>query len=65
MKATHFSAETGNEIPAHEAQREANVVGFCSWKRLKEIFERAGELRGEEVIASFQVDERGITFRIR
>lgn len=65
MKAIHFSAETGNEISAHEVHHDANIVGFCSWKRLAEIFRRADEVRTNETLSSFQIDDRGITFRIR
>lgn len=64
MPAVHFDVKTGREIPAHEASRGAPVVGFCSWQRLAEVFRNAGELKEGETLKSFQVDDRGITFRI-
>ncbi len=65
MKAIHISAETGNEISAFDVHRDANIVGFCSWKRLAEVFRRADEVKKNETLSSFQIDDRGITFRIR
>lgn len=61
MKAVHFDAKTGSEIPAHEVR---GIAGFTSWRRLAEIFRAAGELREGERLLSFQVDERGIGFRV-
>ena len=61
MKAVHFDA-TGAEIEAHNVTGYS--VGFASWRRLVEIFKAAGELRPGETLKSFQVDDRGITFRV-
>ena len=65
MKAVHFNAATGHEIPAHEVSRLSNVTGFCSWQRLRAVFKDSGELRPRESIVSFQIDERGITYRVQ
>lgn len=62
MKATHFDARTGKEIEAHDVR--GGAVGFASWPRLAEIFKEAGELRQGETLKSFQVDDRGVTFRV-
>jgi hypothetical protein len=62
MKAEHFSAATGRPIETHEVR--SCVVGFCSWKRLAEVYRAAGELKEGETIESFQVDERGISIRV-
>ena len=63
MKAHHFDTETGNEIPAHKV--ESSVTGFISWQRLASVLRSAGELKTGEVIGSFQVDDRGLMFRVR
>lgn len=60
MQATHFDAKTGKEMPAHEA---TGVAGFVSWRRLSELFRASGEVKPNEDLLSFQVDERGIMFR--
>jgi hypothetical protein len=65
MKAIHFNAETGAEIPAHEVSRLSNVTNFCSWQRLSKVFREAGELFPSEHIVAFQIDERGITYRVK
>ena len=62
MKATHFDAKTGNEFPAYQA---SGLAGFTSWVRLSKIFRDAGEVRPDEELLSFQVDDRGITFRVK
>lgn len=64
MKAIHFNAETGAEIQAHEVSKLSNVVNFCSWQRLRVVFKEAGELFPTERIVAFQIDERGITYRV-
>lgn len=44
-----------------DENQEAVVWGFVSWKRLAErILSRGGELKNNERIAEFQVDESGI-----
>jgi hypothetical protein len=63
MKAHHFDAETGVELAPHEIR--SNLTGFISWQRLGSVLRAAGELKIEEAIDSFQVDERGLTIRIR
>lgn len=63
MKAVHFDAKTGNQIKTHEVG--GGSTGFCSWRRLSEIFRAAEEVRNYEELLSFQIDERGITFRVR
>lgn len=50
MQATHFDAESGKEVPAHSV---SGVTGFVSWRRLKEVFSRAGEITGKEQVASW------------
>lgn len=62
MKAVHFDA-SGTEIEAHNVTSCCSV-GFTSWRRLVEIFRAAGELRPGETLKSFQIDDRGITFRV-
>ena len=62
MEATHINADTGQKMPAHAV---SGVTGFVSWRRLREVFARAGETTGKEQIASWQIDERGITFRLK
>ncbi len=64
MKAVHFDVKTGEEIPAHLVQR-AGVVGFISWYRLAKLFYESGEVRENEELLSFQVDDRGICFRMK
>lgn len=61
MKAIHFDRH-GNEIPAHEVR--AGTTGFVSWGRMAEVLAAANELRPGEHVKSFQVDERGISFRV-
>lgn len=61
MKAVHFDAKIGKEMPAHEAR---GVAGFISWRRLAELFRTSGEVRASEDLLSFQVDDRGISFRV-
>lgn len=63
MKAIHFDAKTGEQLEAHEVG--VSSTGFCSWGRLSEVFRAAEEVRNYEELLSFQVDERGITFRLR
>ena len=63
MKAIHIEPQTGREIPAHEVG--GGVIGFISWHRLLTLFRDANELRQGESIKSFQIDERGLTFRLR
>lgn len=60
MKAVHFDTN-GKQIAPHEA---SGIAGFTSWLRLAEIFRAAGELRDNERLLSFQVDDRGITFYV-
>jgi hypothetical protein len=62
MKAVHFDAKTGHEIAAHEVQY--GIVGFISWRRLSEIFRASKEIQPTEELLSFQIDDRGITFRV-
>jgi len=64
MKAIHFNAATGAEIPAHEASQLSNVTNFCSWRRLAEVFKDARETFPSERVVAFQVDDRGITYRV-
>ena len=61
MKAVHFDSN-GAEIEAHNVT--GCTVGFASWRRMVEIFRAANELRPGETLKSFQVDDRGITFRV-
>jgi len=61
MQAHHFDPY-GKELDAHQAG--GGIVGFCSWRRLQEVLRQAGELRPEERLVSYQVDERGISFRV-
>ena len=61
MEAIHFD-HAGKKLPAH--QSPAGIAGFTSWKRLSEIFRRAGEIRDFERIVGWQIDERGITFKV-
>ena len=62
MKAYHFDAKTGEEMRPTDV---SGVTGFTSWRRLGEIFRDAGELRADEELLSFQVDSRGICYRVR
>jgi hypothetical protein len=64
MKAIHFDAATGREIQAHEASQQSHVTNFCSWQRLRQVFKDAGETFPSERIVAFQIDERGITYRV-
>jgi hypothetical protein len=50
-----------------EATRDegGGVVGFCSWKRLAELFRDAKEVRDTEELVSYRIDWRGITYRVR
>jgi hypothetical protein len=42
---------------------KSSVAGFISWERLaKETFHGASELRFNEYISHFEVDERGIKY---
>ena len=61
MKAIHFDYETGKEIPAHSV---AGVAGFISWHRLGKLFYEVGEVHADEELLSFQVDDRGICYRM-
>lgn len=61
MHAHHFDA-SGKELEAHQVR--GGVAGFCSWRRLQEVLRQAGELRPEERLMSYQVDDRGISFRV-
>lgn len=62
IKAVHIDAKTGAEIEAHVS---SGLVGFISWRRLFEVLRRCGELKPNEELLSFQIDGRGITFRVR
>ena len=62
MRAIHITIPEGHEIPAHEVP--AGIVGFTSWRRLEEIFRRAGEINSRERLIGVQIDDRGITFRV-
>jgi hypothetical protein len=61
MKAIYFDAKTGTEIPAHSV---SGITGFVSWRRLAEIFRAAHEVKSFEDLVSYQIDDRGITFRV-
>jgi len=63
MKSVHFDISTGEEIPAHKV--EAGATGFISWRRIAEVLRAAEELRPDETAVSIQVDERGLSFRVR
>jgi len=63
MKAIHIEVPSGKELAAHEVG--GGVVGFCSWRRLEEVFRDAKELKATEQLKSVQLDERGITYRVR
>lgn len=63
MQAVHIDAKTGTEIPAHEAA--SGVTGFISWRRLVDVLRNGNEITGGEEVRVWQVDERGITFRLR
>jgi len=63
MKAFHINPETGQEIPAHKVCG-VSAAGFISWKRLGKLLCDCGEIRDYEELLSFQVDERGICFRV-
>jgi hypothetical protein len=62
LKATHFSASSGLEMPAHEVH--GGSTGFISWQRLAGVLRTGGELRPDEGVISFQVDDRGLSFRV-
>jgi hypothetical protein len=64
MKAVHFDAKTGNPIEAHNVGSMGGVTGFISWRRLCELFRDGKEIRDNEALLSFQIDERGITYRV-
>ena len=61
LKATHFDAATGREIPAE--QIKGGSTGFISWPRLAKVIRDGGELHKGELVISFQVDDRGLSFR--
>lgn len=63
LKATHFDFATGKEIPAHQVV--PGTCGFISWRRLAEVLRDARELKPHEIADTVQVDERGLTFRVR
>lgn len=62
MEAIHIDAKTGQQIPAFAVSGES--VGFISWRRLAEVLGSARELRGGENVVSYQIDDRGLTFRV-
>lgn len=62
MKAIHINAKTGHEMRAHGA---AGLASFCSWRRLEEVMRSGGEVRPTEDLLSYQLDDRGITIRMR
>lgn len=61
METARFD-RNGKKLAAHEAP--VGLCGFTSWRRLSEIFRRAGEIRDCEQITGWQVDELGITFKV-
>lgn len=61
MKAIHINGH-GLEIPAHEVR--SNVTGFISWQRLCEVLRSAHELKKDEIVTSYQIDDRGLVFRV-
>ncbi len=63
MKAIHIDAKTSRPIEAH-AVAAAYTVGFISWRRLAEVLAAAGETKPSEQVVSYQIDERGISFRV-
>jgi hypothetical protein len=62
MKAHYFDAD-GKKLKALPSSGLVGV-GFFSWHRLQEILRKAGEIRPNELLLSYQVDDRGICFRI-
>lgn len=62
MPMMRFDAKNGLEIAPH--QNTDGAAGFISWKRLPEIFRKGGEIKLDEELVAFQVDERGITFTV-
>lgn len=62
LQATHYSFETGMEVPAHTVSGQ---TGFISWRRLAEVLRAAGELKPHEIADTVQVDLRGLAFRVR
>lgn len=59
MKAIHIDI-SGKEHEAHEVHGDA---GFISWTRLATVLRAAGELKPNEALAFYQLDNRGITYR--
>lgn len=57
-----IDAQSG-KIATSEAM--GGVVGFCSWRRLAELFRDAGELKTTEKLISYRLDEHGIHYRVR
>ena len=40
------------------------LCGFIGWERLAQWFRDGGELKSNETVAAFRIDERGITYTI-
>jgi hypothetical protein len=56
--AASFSVVDAEELPPH------GEVGQISWNRLVETLQSVGEIKDNEKLSSFQIDERGIVYRV-
>jgi hypothetical protein len=43
----------------------SNVAGRISWRRLVEVMRAAGELKRDEELEAFVVDDEGVQFYVR
>lgn len=57
-----IDAKTGQTSTSEET---GGVVGFCSWRRLAEVFKAAGELKPTEAMVSYRLDDHGIHYRVK
>ena len=56
-----IDAQTESKIKEHQL---TGTVGFVSWRRLKEVFRAANELRDTETLVSYSIDDRGIEYKV-
>lgn len=57
-----IDAETGARI---EPLGSTGVVGFCSWRRLGEVFRNAEEIRQTEKLVSYRITSDGIFYSVK
>ena len=62
MTIAEIDAKTGKLT---EGGGGVSAGGFCSWRRLREVFRDAKELKPGEELISYKLDEHGIHYRVR